>query len=280
MGVGSSCKEKQQQQKEKKVEIVEIPEIPLYIPTFHIDSLLDQAAIDTFKTKYSEEEIFKILSINRLDTKRFRRKAILIVPDSLSFDYEYYAPYPTKLQIFDTINKIILISKEYQAFGAYENGKLVHWGPLSSGKRSTPTPSGIYHTNWKIKEKYSTVNNEWLLPWYFNIDNFEGIALHQYDLPGVPASHSCVRLLMDDAIWFYNWAEQWQLEEGGGYVAKHGTPVIVFGDYNYDTVQPWLFLNDNKETFKFSNPVFDSLNLLLKEDNEKFLKKRDKRLNS
>ena len=57
--------------------------------------------------------------------------------------------------------------------------------------------------------KHSTFDDSWVMPFYFNIDTKEGIALHQFDLPGYPASHGCVRLLKEDAVWFYSWGEQW-----------------------------------------------------------------------
>jgi hypothetical protein len=133
---------------------------------------------------------------------------------------------------------LILASLRVQAFGAYEYGNLVRWGPTSSGKKASPTPAGFYHTNWKSKATRSSINNEWLLPWYFNLDNQRGVAFHQYDLPGYPASHGCLRLLEDDAAWIYGWAEQWTLSANYR-IEAYGTPVIVFGKYDYGKQAPW-----------------------------------------
>ena len=94
------------------------------------------------------------------------------------------------------------------AFGIYEYGNLVKCGPVSSGKKAAPTPAGKYHTNWKKDVKVSTIDPEWIMPWYFNIENKQGIAFHKYELPGYPASHACIRLHEADAIWIYNWADK------------------------------------------------------------------------
>jgi hypothetical protein len=80
------------------------------------------------------------------------------------------------------------------------------------------------------------------LPWYFNLDSQRGIAFHQYDLPGYPASHGCVRLLDEDAAWIYDWADQWTLSGDRSRVEADGTPVIVFGKYDYGKEAPWKHL--------------------------------------
>ena len=48
-------------------------------------------------------------------------------------------------------------------------------------------------------DAHEHVSGEWQLNWYFNFHNFRGLAFHEFDLPGVPASHACVRLLARDA---------------------------------------------------------------------------------
>ena len=83
------------------------------------------------------------------------------------------------------------------------------------------------------------MNPAWILPWAFNLDNIGGIAFHQYDLPGFPASHGCVRLLNQDAQWIYGWADTWILSKQDNSVVAYGTPVIIFGDYSYGKEAPW-----------------------------------------
>jgi hypothetical protein len=201
-------------------------------------------ALAQLQAELGEEAMTLVLKINRVDLKHVRQGEPLIIPDALS-DPLAVAPFPRELQAAQEIPKLLLISRRVQAFGAYEQGQLARWGPTSTGKKATPTPAGLYHTNWKSKKTISTVNAAWVLPWYFNLANFEGISLHQYDLPGYPASHACVRLLEEDARWIYDWAEQWILTKDRRARLAYGTPVVVFGDYAFGQTPPWKQLAED-----------------------------------
>jgi lipoprotein-anchoring transpeptidase ErfK/SrfK len=193
--------------------------------------------LSQLKSEIGEEKTAALLKLNRLDAKHLRAGATILIPERID-DLNAYAPFPQRLEAAREIPKLILASLRVQAFGAYEYGNLVRWGPISSGKKASPTPAGFYHTNWKSKATRSSINTEWLLPWYFNLDNNRGIAFHQYDLPGYPASHGCLRLLEDDAAWIYGWADQWTLSADRR-IEAYGTPVIVFGKYDYSKQGPW-----------------------------------------
>ena len=78
------------------------------------------------------------------------------------------------------------------------------------------------------------------MPYYFNFMNYEGIGTHEYTLPGYPASHGCVRFRNEEAVYIYNWAQQWKLDSKGQVVLENGTPFLVFGDYDFDHPSPWL----------------------------------------
>lgn len=182
--------------------------------------------------------------LNRIDFEHVWRADTLIVPDTFLTDTVRYSPFPLNLPLIADIPKLILFSYYSQMFAAYDCGILVRWGPTSMGKRATPTPTGLYFTNWKAKQTISTENAEWKLSWYFNLDNARGVSLHQYDLPGFPASHACMRLYDEDAHWFYDWAEQWILIDDHN-IAAYGTPVIIFGVYPYGKRKPWLQLPEN-----------------------------------
>ena len=185
------------------------------------------------------EQWERVLKVNRVDLAHVREGEMLMIPEVLTDDL-VLSPFPTPMEKIQGIQKVLLVSRRVQAFAGYERGRQVHWGPASTGKKATPTPAGLYHTNWKARERASTVNGEWILPWYFNLANFDGISFHQYELPGYPASHSCIRLLESDAKWIYDWADQWVLSKDGAMVIIPGTPVIVFGEYDYRTREaPW-----------------------------------------
>jgi hypothetical protein len=172
------------------------------------------------------------------------------------------------------VPKILIFSYPVQAFAAYEYGTLVRWGPTSLGKRSTPTPTGLYFTNWKAKETISTVNEEWVLPWAFNIDNFNGISIHQFELPGYPASHSCARLLEADAEWIYYWADQWILTKDGEKIRAYGTPVIIYGKYDFHSPRPWKLLYENKDADKIKP---EELNEVIKKELPVIIQRKDQR---
>ena len=229
--------------KEKKKE-------PRLLITYHLDSLANSAEVDSFQTRFSAEQQKFIFALNRVDPRRLNAGDQLIIPDTLTENFLDYAPFPEELDLLDSIPKTVLISRRIQAFAIYEAGKLKKWGPVSSGKESTQTPAGLNYGNYKAKNKVSTVNKDWLMPYYFNFMNFEGVGTHQYSMPGYPASHACVRLRKDDAVFIYEWAEQWKLDESGEKVLRNGTPFMVFGDYDFEAAVPWLKLaKDPKSNF-------------------------------
>ncbi len=192
-----------------------------------------------------------VLAINRIDDRHLTQGMILTVPTSFE-NSSLWEFMPKKIDAAKNIPKLAIISQRTQAFGFYENGKLVRSGPISSGKKSTPTASGIYFTNWKGEEVTSTFDDEWILKWNFNIDNDKGISLHQYALPGYPASHSCVRFYERDAKWFYDWADEWVLSPDSITVLEKGTPVIVYGSYEFNKKAPWKRLLTDLNATKVS----------------------------
>lgn len=215
-----------------------------------------------------------ILALNRLDSRNIIRGDSLIIPDTVFNDIMPYSPFPKLVPVLDSVKKILIFSYPIQAFAAYEFGKLVRWGPTSLGKRSTPTPTGLFHTNWKSKETISTIDSTWILPWAFNFDNFEGVSMHQFDLPGYPASHACCRLLETDAEWIFYWAEQWILTRDEEDIVAYGTPVIIYGKYDYKNRRPWKNMADDpKATFVKRNELEE----IVKPYIETIIKRAEKR---
>ena len=197
------------------------------------------------KEKYSEDELYTILALNRLDKKNINHADTLMIPQKFASDFRSYSPFPAKMNILSDVDKIVIFSYPIQAYGVYQKGELVKWGPSSMGKKSAQTKRGLMFANWKKELSISSVKSEWKLPYNFNIHNSLGIGWHEYDLPGYPASHSCLRLLRDDAKWLYNFADQWVLNKGGATTKAKGTPVIVFGDWGWGKAKPWKVLDKN-----------------------------------
>ena len=209
------------------------------------DKKLRDSLYAIFSKKYTERERYAILALNRLDSKSKWNSDTLVVPAKIDTTLMAYSPFPMQLDVLSDVKKFVVFSYPIQAYAVYSNGALVKWGPTSMGKKTAQTTRGLMFANWKKKLAISTVKSEWKLPYNFNIHNTGGIGWHQYDLPGYPASHSCLRLLMRDAIWLYNYADTWILNPGGATKKANGTPVIVFGDYPWGKRKPWRnLLND------------------------------------
>jgi hypothetical protein len=206
--------------------------------------------IDSLITAHGEDGWMTILKLNRQDRKHIRKGDTLIIPEKMSAEIDF-SPFPQNIPALSGVPKIMFISQRVQAVAAYENGKLVRWMPTNTGKKATQTPTGLKHTNWRSKKRNSTVDASWVLEWYFNLTN-DGVSLHKYDLPGYPASHSCVRLLEHDAKWIYNWADAWILLKTSGKVAE-GTPVIIMDKYEFGKPKPWMLVAENPEAGMVNN---------------------------
>jgi len=205
---------------------------------FRVQAVSDDP--EQLRCQFTSIQIAILEKLNRADAKNLTKMGAIVVPDRWDFRELDYSPMPGASTWARTHGKALIVHQQAQAFGAYENGKLIHWGPVSSGAARRPTPSGCFHLNWKSKGRRSTVNKAWFLPWAFNFINKDGISFHQYELPGYPASHGCVRLLSRDAKWLYRWGDQWDLGPRGWRIEKQGTPVWVVGGYDYKQDAPWM----------------------------------------
>jgi hypothetical protein len=191
------------------------------------------------------------LKVNRTDEDNFIKMDSVIIPTDLTGDIEFYLPFPLQVKALEEVNKIIFFSYPSQTFATYENGALTYTGPTNMGRKADKTPTGLFFTNWKAEETTSTFNDEWDLKWNFNIANKLGVGWHQYELPGYPTSHSCLRLQEKDARFLYEWADQWVLLDDNIVTVK-GTPVIVFGTYDFDAPKPWSQLVANPKALDIS----------------------------
>ncbi|MBO0722511.1 MAG: L,D-transpeptidase [Blastocatellia bacterium] len=220
---------------------------PIIYRTYTINNVGGAKPLAQIKSEAGEENLAAVLKLNRVDDAHLRNGETILIPEQVT-DLIDLSPFPREAEQAREIPRLLVVSRRVQAFGAYEFGRLVRWGPTSTGKKHTPTPAGLYHANWRSKATRSTVNRAWLLRWYVNIDNEKGIAVHEYELPGYPASHSCVRMQADDAAWFYYWAKEGKLSADGK-SDETGTPVLVFGEYSYGEKPPWKqLMTDSRAT--------------------------------
>lgn len=217
-------------------------------------------------------ELAALQFINRCDAAALKGKDTVLVPNQY-VDVIQYTPFPYHVEALKDVKKIVFFSYPAQIFAAYEYGDLVHTGPTNMGRKADPTPTGLFFANWKAEETKSTFNDEWILKWNFNIENKLGVGWHQYQMPGYPASHSCLRMLEEDAKTMYEWADQWDLQ-GTDNVRANGTPVIVFGAYPFGSRKPWLALLDNPKALDITE---DALTAEIQPHLEKIMAEQKKR---
>lgn len=211
-----------------------------------------------FSDSLSDNDLTILSDINRVDKNHLKRLDSIVVPTPMTLSRVEYSPFPSVVTSLQEVDKILFFAYYEEYFGAYEKGKLILTGPTNMGKSSSRTPTGLFFTNWKSKESISTVSSEWILKWNFNVSNFGGVGFHEYALPGYPASHSCMRLKAEDAMFFYSWANQWKLDTADNVIAK-GTPVIIYGKYPFGKPKPWLSLVGNPNGLSISMEVLDSV---------------------
>ena len=212
--------------------------------------------LDSNKTDSSKLNI--VTALNRTDAANIGKLDSIVVPSNFSGDIEFYLPFPLRVAALNEVQKILFFSYPAQVFAAYENGELVYTGPTNMGRKADPTPTGLFFTNWKAEQTTSTFNDEWDLKWNFNIENKLGVGFHEYALPGYPASHSCLRLQEKDAEYLYTWADQWELDDKET-VRLKGTPVVVFGSYDFAAPKPWLQLVTNPKVLDITEAQLTQL---------------------
>jgi lipoprotein-anchoring transpeptidase ErfK/SrfK len=106
--------------------------------------------------------------------------------------------------------KSIVVSTRSQRIYAYENGQLVHSHLTSTGLPDTPTVLGDY--NIYVKYRATDMRGaDYFLPQVpFTMYFYQGYGIHGtywHNSFGRPMSHGCVNLPVEEAEWFFNFAE-------------------------------------------------------------------------
>lgn len=145
-----------------------------------------------------------IQRINRIDARHLIPEMKILIPEDFE-KAKQFCPIP-KIISNQNFKKILYFFLDVQYFGAYENGNLWLWGPISSGKKSSQTPWGEFRVLWKSKN-YISKKYKMPMPYAVCISE-KGYFFHQQSLPGRPASHGCIRLLKSDAEKLFYWIEK------------------------------------------------------------------------
>jgi len=131
------------------------------------------------------------------------------------------APIPANWQTMD--QKVIEVNLSRQVLSRWENGQKIDENKVSTGKKSTPTPTGVFRIRNKTQVAYSKKYRLYM-PYWMAITPW-GHGIHELPIfrngkreganhLGSPVSHGCVRLGVGAAQTVYNWASV-------------GTPVVI-----------------------------------------------------
>ncbi|MEY3314057.1 MAG: hypothetical protein RLZZ578_1577 [Bacteroidota bacterium] len=195
------------------------------------------------------------ITVNRKDLHYFRVGDTVIIPSILSPNLTDYSIFPAEYHAVDSLPKIIIVSNAWQSYACYEYGKLVRFAACNTGEERKATFPGKYALNWRHILRKSSLNSSWILPYTWNFHLHAGSAFHQFDMPGRPVSHSCIRQFRDDARWLFYWGEGAKRDTiKRRYIPFSGTPVIILDMFNFSRKKggPWWDITDN--SFKIALP--------------------------
>lgn len=186
--------------------------------------------------------------LNRKDIQYVRLGDTLVLPDTIMEDLRAYSVFPQHWPEGDTVEKAVFISNTWQSYACYQNGELVRFAACNSGEERKPTLPGRYAVNWRDRKRISSLDSTWILPFTVNFHQHAGSAFHQFDMPGRPVSHSCVRQFLSDAEWLYRWVQTARVDSvEHRYVPWSGTPVVIVDIFDFRRRRggPWLELTSN-----------------------------------
>lgn len=185
-----------------------------------------------------------ISTLNRKELRFVRVGDTVIIPDKIKSDLRAYSVFPPTYCDASYLPKLIVVSNVYQSYACYEYGKLVRFAAANTGKESTPTYPGRYSLVWKQRLRMSSLDSTWILPFTFNFHQYAGNAFHQFEMPGRPVSHSCVRQFMDDAQWLYSWGKRAEIDSNHRFISGSGTPVLMLGMFDYDRKRGGVWIDE------------------------------------
>ena len=149
-----------------------------------------EARLSLYRRFGGDRDVIKPLLwlLNRQDVDTFSPGDTVIVPTHFGLDFRAYSPFPRYYPGAADIDKIVILDKQVQAWGAYENGELARWGIINTGVESARTPDGRFNVNWKQEYRVSTLSpgygssdpdaELWEMYWVMNLHEARGIHMH------------------------------------------------------------------------------------------------------
>jgi hypothetical protein len=115
--------------------------------------------------------------------------------------------------------KQIVVDLSKQEAYAYEDGRLLFSGWISTGKPGHRTPTGRFRVLEKdidhVSSRYPEPNGGAEMHYMLRVNGY-GVAMHLGYVPNYPASHGCIRMENGFAQKMYYWADV-------------GTPILIKG---------------------------------------------------
>jgi lipoprotein-anchoring transpeptidase ErfK/SrfK len=110
---------------------------------------------------------------------------------------------PERISSISQLPQFMLIDVGQQCLGLYAYGRLIYQFPISSGRNGTPTRKFVISS--KEHDHYSSkYDNAWMP---YSLRLFGDYFIHGGILPSYAASHGCVRMIYENAVFVYNWAK-------------------------------------------------------------------------
>ena len=245
----SVLQQKKQTEEEKEAENM----YPLI--RYRRTTIASQSDLDSLRSTYANKDSTMaayraFTTVNRKDLRYFRVGDTVLIPDAIVEDLRAYTVFPHRYPAAADIPKIILVSNKMQSYACYEHGKLVRFAAANTGEERKPTFPGRYALNWKSRLRKSSLNEEWELPFTWNFHRYAGSAFHQFDMPGRPVSHSCVRQFRADAEWLFRWGQGAKYDSSKHAIPFSGTPVLIIDIFDFSRKKggPWWELTSNKDS--------------------------------
>jgi lipoprotein-anchoring transpeptidase ErfK/SrfK len=140
----------------------------------------------------------------------------LVYPPSVVASDPAWFP-EAKITLIESEKRWIEVNLLKQRLLAWEGNKLIEMTPISSGKTSTPTYSGIFKVETKrLHDRMRGIDYDISnVPYTMYYDR--GYAIHGapwHNRFGTPISHGCINLPVDAAKWLFNWTNV-------------GTPILI-----------------------------------------------------
>ena len=258
-GGGDSKVAKTEESEENVETIEEKEEVPfsLNFPqiSYQIVELKSRAMIDSIRNKYKEKGATvaaaytkALRTLNRKELRFWAVGQTVVVPDVVLADMRAYSIFPDEYVGAKKLPQIIIVDNQYQAYACYEYGRLVRFAATNTGKERTPTFPGRYALVWRQRLRLSSLDSNWVMPFCVNFHRYAGNAMHEFEMPGRPVSHSCLRQFSDDAEWIYNWGNLAKYDDSNRVIPFSGTPLIILNTFDFSRPRggPWLELKSNK----------------------------------